>query len=289
MNRIDLINQVNYHFNQGQWQQALTSLEQLIELDGETENLLDYQFDLLMKLEHYAEAVISASKLEALSARKSPWNCLKIAEAQLGLGQIPAALAWLEKAIVERGFKRCDVFEQAAYAPLKNDSRLARLLEKARENIGLEKPVQDFSIRLLNGETLTLSVLRGQVVLLDFWTSDCPPCVREIPALKQLYADFQAQGFEIIGVSLDARIADAQKYVLTHDLPWKITCSGQAFSDELAERFKIEATPSTWLIDQQGILRFYQLKGQEMAAALQGLLAEKSPSLPRCRGDYCTF
>lgn len=288
MNRHDLIAKINRCYDEDQFEQALAGLDQLIEIDGKTENLLDFRFDLLMRLKRYPEAFTAAVELEDIAARKSPWNCLKVAEACLGQGQNAEALSWMEKAVVERYFKRCDVFEEPLYATLKNEPRFIQLIEKARENIGLEKPVQDFTVRLLDGEEVTLSLLKGQVVLLDFWASDCPPCVRDMPALIDLYARFKDQGFEVIGISLDSRVAEAQKYVADHHLPWKVCCSGKAFFDDLAERFKIEAIPSTWLIDRQGILRFYQLRGQAMEDAIQLLLAEKSLER-RCRGDYCTF
>src|SRR5437868_5936715 len=43
----------------------------------------------------------------------------------------------------------------------------------------------------------------GRVVLVDFWATTCPPCVREFPAMKELYTRYRTNGFEIVGVSLD--------------------------------------------------------------------------------------
>ncbi len=288
MNRPALVEKINTLFDQNEFEQTLFYLEQLIECDGETENILDFKFYILTRLEKHQEALVSALKLEEISARKSPWHCLKIAEACLGMGKIDESLAWIEKAILERHFKRCDVFDNKPFDLIREDKRLRQLIERARENIGLEKPVQDFTVSLLGGSEFTLSSLRGQVVLIDFWDTDCPPCIKEMPTLKKLYTEFKDQGFEIIGISLDTKKSDTEKFVLENDLQWKICSTGKGFLDETADQFQIEATPSTWLIDKKGILRFYQIKGQALSDAVQLLLAEKSREL-KCHGEYCTL
>lgn len=288
LDRESLIEKINNLYDTGDFAQTLTCLEQLSQLDGDTANILDFKFDLLMKLGRSQEAMDAAAKLEEVSPRKSPWNCLKIAEACLNLGEMDTSLGWLEKAVQERHFKRVDVFASPAYDALRNEPRFLSLLEQARENTGLGKLAPDFTIQLLDGSEFTLSAMQGQVVLIDFWDTACPPCIREMPSLKELHAEFKDQGFEIIGISLDARRSDTEKFVAENGLSWKIGCSGKGFLDETANLFKIEATPSTWLVDKKGILRFYNLKGPTLKEALQQLLAEQSRDL-KCRGDYCTL
>lgn len=288
LDRESLIEKINNLYDTGDFAQTLTYLEQLGQIDGDTANILDFKFDLLMKLGRSQEAMDAAVKLEEISPRESPWNCLKIAEACISLGELDASLGWLEKAVRERHFKRVDVFASPAYDALRNEPRFLSLLEQARENTGLGKPAPDFTVQLLDGSEFTLSAMRGRVVLIDFWDTDCPPCIREIPSLKELHAAFKDQGFEIIGISLDAHRSDTEQFVKKNSLSWKIGCSGKGFLDETARLFKIEATPSTWLVDKKGILRFYNLKGPALKEAVQHLRAEQLREL-KCRGDYCTL
>jgi len=288
LDRESLIQKINTLYDAGDFVQALACLEQLAQIVGETPNILDYKFDLLMRTGKYLEARAAALKLEETSSRKSPWNCLKIAEACLGTGNTDEALSWLEKAVLERSFKRSDVFANPAYDVLRENAMFLGLVEKARENTGIGTPAPDFSVPLLDGNEFTLSTTQSKVVLIDFWDTDCPPCIREMPALKALYAEFQEQGFEIIGISLDARKSDTEKFVAENGIQWKVSCSGKGFLDETASLFKIEATPSTWLVDKKGLLRFYNPKGPALREAVQQLLSEQNREL-KCRGDYCTL
>jgi thiol-disulfide isomerase/thioredoxin len=61
----------------------------------------------------------------------------------------------------------------------------------------------DFTQKTPEGTDLSLSDLRGKVVLIDFWASWCGPCRRENPYVVQLYNQYKDKGFEILGVSLD--------------------------------------------------------------------------------------
>jgi len=61
----------------------------------------------------------------------------------------------------------------------------------------LGKPI-DIAFTALDGREVSLAALKGKVVLVDFWATDCAPCVGEIPQLKAVYEEFQAKGFEIL-------------------------------------------------------------------------------------------
>jgi peroxiredoxin len=81
------------------------------------------------------------------------------------------------------------------------DSGAAIAAEPARLEAGMQAPL--FARTDLNGNTVDLKVLRGQVVLLDFWASWCAPCIVEIPHLIDLQKRFGSQGLRVVGVSMD--------------------------------------------------------------------------------------
>src|SRR4051812_35238867 len=55
----------------------------------------------------------------------------------------------------------------------------------------------------LDGRKVNIAALKGKVVLIDFWSTTCGPCMREMPALKKLYSKYKIRGFEVIGITLD--------------------------------------------------------------------------------------
>ena len=76
--------------------------------------------------------------------------------------------------------------------------------------VGCEKKQIDsakapqFTLPDINGNQVSLSDFEGKVVILDFWATWCPPCVKEVPHFIELYDEYKEQGFEMLGISLDA-------------------------------------------------------------------------------------
>jgi len=284
INRANLVDHINSLLQQDEFEQCLAGLEQLIEIDGETISILDVKSDLLIRTGRYHDAILTTLKLDEIAVRKSPWYLLRIAEAWIALGELDEAFGWIGKAISERGFRRVKAFENEIYHPIRGDRRFTTLIEKARENIGLGKSFQDFSVVLLDGKTISLSSLKGKVVLVDFWSTTCSPCVRELPFVKTLYHELKEQGFAIIGISLDEDRKKLLNFVRENDLPWPISCSGKGWIDDTVAMFKINALPSIWLVDKQGVLRYYDVRGEELGNAVKSLLPEKGDDAI-CIGD----
>lgn len=73
-------------------------------------------------------------------------------------------------------------------------------------------PASDFTLRDVDGNAVTLSSLKGKVVLLSFWATWCGPCKEEMPHLQQLYTEFKDKGFVVLSISSDdARTASRVK------------------------------------------------------------------------------
>jgi thiol-disulfide isomerase/thioredoxin len=78
---------------------------------------------------------------------------------------------------------------------------VAQVAERGVVKVGDEAP--NFQLRDLAGNVVSLSQLRGKVVLLNFWATWCGPCRVEMPAMEQLYRAFPRKEFEILAVSTD--------------------------------------------------------------------------------------
>lgn len=269
-----LIAEADAMFKKGHREQAQEFVDQAIKYAGETVELLEYKDDLLWSMDRFEDRIENVLRLEEINERKSPWYCLKLAESYLHLNQYSEAISWLERAVEERGFRRPGVFQMEVYDQIRNDDRFLAVIARTRENMGIGKPVPDIAVTLLDGKEFTLSSLEGKVTLLDFWASWCVPCRREMPNLKELFDEFNAQGFEIVGISLDEDKEKTMEYIKANGLSWRISCSERGWQDESAKLYMVNSLPSGWLIDRNGVLRHFNLKGEELRAGVQQLLSE---------------
>ena len=78
-------------------------------------------------------------------------------------------------------------------------------------------PAPDFSLPTLDGKTVRLSDYKGKLVLIDFWSTTCDPCMVEMPHLVELYKKHKDEGFVVLAVSLDGPESRAQVGSVAHD------------------------------------------------------------------------
>ncbi len=110
----------------------------------------------------------------------------------------------------------------------------------------------DFSLTTFEGETITLSDLRGQVVIVNFWASWCPPCREEAAYLEATWRKYKDRGVVFIGVDyLDAR-PNALAYLEEFDITYP---NGPDLGQKIADAYHIQGVPETFYIDKQGQLR----------------------------------
>ena len=123
--------------------------------------------------------------------------------------------------------------------------------------------------KALDGAAVSTAALKGKVVLVDFWATWCPPCREEIPNVLAAYEKFHAKGFEVLAVSLDRDEADLKKFIAEKKLPWPQIYDG---AEALAEKFAIEAIPTTYLVGADGKIVATELRGDALAKKLEELL-----------------
>jgi cytochrome c biogenesis protein CcmG/thiol:disulfide interchange protein DsbE len=131
---------------------------------------------------------------------------------------------------------------------------------------GFQAP--DFSLSTLSGETITLSELRGQPVLINLWATWCPPCRAEMPDMQAIYETYQERGFLILAINAtyqDSRASAAafvQEYGLT--FPVLLDTSG-----ETARQYQMRALPTSFFVDREGIIQEVVVGGPMSPALLQ--------------------
>jgi len=112
----------------------------------------------------------------------------------------------------------------------------------------------DFTLERLNGEPITLSDLRGQVVLINLWATWCPPCRAEMPAIEQVYRDLGAQGFVVLAVNttFQDREADAAAFVTQYGLTFPVLLDRDG---AVSNRYQLRGLPTSFFVDRQGVIR----------------------------------
>lgn len=110
-------------------------------------------------------------------------------------------------------------------------------------------PAPNFTLNDINGRPLSLSDLRGKWVILDFWGSWCPWCIKGFPALKDAYKEYDGK-VEILGIDCRDSQEVWKEAVKKYELPWlQVYNPGD---NKLLEEYQIQGFPTKFIIDPEG-------------------------------------
>ena len=129
----------------------------------------------------------------------------------------------------------------------------------------------------VNGENISLkSVVENKAnryVLLDFWASWCGPCMGEMPVLKEAYKLYHKKGFEIYGVSFDAKHEAWKGAIEKQQMKWVNVSTLERFDNPAANDYAVESIPTNFLIDcSNGVIVAKNLRGEAVLEKLAELL-----------------
>lgn len=137
--------------------------------------------------------------------------------------------------------------------------------------IGDEAP--DIILENPEGEKIALSSLKGQIVLLDFWASWCGPCRRENPNVVRTYQEYKDQGFTVYSVSLDNSKEKWINAIEKDNLTWDSHVSDlKGWRSEGAALYGVRSIPSTFLLDQNGVIIAKNLRGASLENKIKEIL-----------------
>ena len=112
----------------------------------------------------------------------------------------------------------------------------------------------DFTLDALRGEKVTLSHLRGKIVVVNFWATWCLPCRKETPALEEAYEQYKDSGMVILGVNLTDQdsVSEVESFVQEFKLTYPILLDRDG---SISNLYQIEGLPMTFFINREGIIR----------------------------------
>lgn len=125
------------------------------------------------------------------------------------------------------------------------------------DDVGLQigKMAPDFTLNTHNGNTITLSELKGKKVLLNFWASWCGPCEEEMPAMQKVYNELMGQDVEIVAVNMTIgkeTIESATQFVKQYGLTFPVPLDTKG---EVMKLYEIYGLPTSYFLDSEGIIR----------------------------------
>ena len=158
------------------------------------------------------------------------------------------------------------------YKELINEVRAANLKEGA--------PAPDITGLTPDGKELSLSDFKGKYVFIDFWASWCAPCRREIPHLKEVLAYSEnSDNLVVLSYSIDSKekdwLACIEKNGMTHK-NWIHISTLKGWNSEALKLFAVTGVPFTALIDPDGNVVEFKLRGEEMVKKLKNIIDNKN-------------
>ncbi len=132
--------------------------------------------------------------------------------------------------------------------------------EDTPDPVGRGTPAPAFSLPALDGPDVTLSDLRGKVVLVNFWATWCEPCEAEMPAMERLYRTLAPEGFELLAVSVDDGPEPVRAFRERLALSFPILLDP---AKDTAEAYQTFRFPESLLVDRRGVIVERYIGGKE--------------------------
>jgi cytochrome c biogenesis protein CcmG, thiol:disulfide interchange protein DsbE len=126
----------------------------------------------------------------------------------------------------------------------------------------------EIELTTLDEETIRLSELRGQPILVNIWASWCAPCRAEMPAMQRVYEAYRDQGFTILAVNATNQdnLTDASTFVQQHQLTFPILLD---VSGQVSQAYQAHSLPTSFFVDAQGIIQEIVIGGPMSEALLR--------------------
>jgi len=157
----------------------------------------------------------------------------------------------------------------------------ADLEEKTAADVAIEaataQKAPPFTLPDLNGTPVSLSEFAGKGVIVDFWATWCPPCVKEVPHFAELYEAYKDKGLVILGISFDDTKADIETFLKEQKVPYPILHADKLTLSKVANDYGgVQFIPTTFFISPDGHI-IEKLEGYHTKADLEQIVAKILP------------
>ncbi|HUT78067.1 MAG TPA: TlpA disulfide reductase family protein [Polyangia bacterium] len=131
----------------------------------------------------------------------------------------------------------------------------------------------EFSLPRPDGTMLSLAELRGKVVVLDFWSVTCPPCLEELPTLASLWRRMESRGVVVVGIAAGGESRqDVARFAKERGIDYPLAVDG---SGSISAAYRISALPTIYVISREGTVAASHVgawSGRDLVAAVESAL-----------------
>lgn len=125
-----------------------------------------------------------------------------------------------------------------------------------------------WAVRLADGRTLVSEQLKGKVVLINYWATWCPYCLKEMPVIEEFWRDHRAQGFEVLAVSVDDPPEKVAQYMKEHGHAFQAATMNPSVYAAFGHT---DSIPTSFVVDAKGVVR-HRIDGQVHYPRLEKLV-----------------
>jgi peroxiredoxin len=130
----------------------------------------------------------------------------------------------------------------------------------------------DFALFSPEGQEISLSDYEGQVILINWWATWCPPCKAEMPAINAFYESYQADGFVVLAVNSQEGASTVKDFIQENGFTFPVLLDSQG---QVMDRYHVRALPTSFIIDRHGVIQHIQtgeITSQQLEAIVEPLL-----------------
>jgi thiol-disulfide isomerase/thioredoxin len=132
----------------------------------------------------------------------------------------------------------------------------------------------DFQLQNLDGQTVSLSSLRGNPVMLNFWATWCGPCRAEMPYLQQIHDEWSDRGLVLLAIDLGESSSTVESYLKSNNLSLTVLLDTR---QEVGRKYDIRPIPTTFFIDEDGIIQRVKVGAFQSKEQIEQYLVEIMP------------
>ena len=189
-----------------------------------------------------------------------------------------AIIAVIALVIAAAGLSGCSTFKMAgatgsdAVLPGAAQVGTAKAGESAPAVVAVGSPAPEFQLNKVDGTPVSFDELRGEPVVLVFWTAWCASCEEEAPHINKLAAEFESRGVKVLGINVKDSAQRTASGIKDFGIRYTVARDEAA---QVARSYNVAGTPTIVFIDKRGVVRYHANEiPKDYAAQLNALIED---------------